>query len=261
MGIREKEADGLLYGHGVQGLQVLTELIVTVTSGQRDLIELVARREGRQPRQRLLSAAADANQQGHTAGEADDAVQPQQVGQRIIEEHQVHRAVVAVVELQDAVEDGADGLPASQVLIDPWGRVRSIALHQNVQCIPEVTPHQRILQRNVRTLRELSLDDVVQLLLAEEGLVRVFVESVFIYPCALISPEPDQERPTVHHLRVCLANALEDAAQVPEREDVVELGRSWRQVLQHCLVEAHGHLRQLQTGLLHRIVESQEAVL
>lgn len=140
-------------------------------------------------------------------------------------------------------------------------------------------------KRTRAALLELRADDILQLLLAQEGLVAVFVEAILVDSSAFVAPKPtseaqrasksrpDEQSGGVHHLRVRLADALEDTAQVPQGEDVVEplprLGKasgrrvpggfvgvggklsstaygliSWRGDSRR-LVQAHGHLRQL----------------
>mmetsp|Transcript_82871 Transcript_82871/g.215917 ORF Transcript_82871/g.215917 Transcript_82871/m.215917 type:complete len:574 (-) Transcript_82871:4132-5853(-) len=113
----------------------------------------------------------------------------------------------------------------------------------------------------VRGVWELRLDQVRELLLTEEGLVVVLVQPVLVNSHALVAPEPDQHIGFVHELWVRLADALEDATQVPQAENVVELRRRRRHVLQYGLVQHHCGLRKFQRRLLHRSIEAQETVL
>ena len=55
-----------------------------------NLENLAARRGRREPRERLLARAADADQQGVAARNAHDAVNARHVLERVLEEHQVH---------------------------------------------------------------------------------------------------------------------------------------------------------------------------
>mmetsp|Transcript_100923 Transcript_100923/g.285849 ORF Transcript_100923/g.285849 Transcript_100923/m.285849 type:complete len:741 (+) Transcript_100923:4054-6276(+) len=259
--VGKQEAHWLLDGRGVHQLQVISERIVAVAAGQGDLELLVAGGERGELRERLLAASTDSDQERHAAGHADDAVEAHAMGQGVVEEHQVHRSVVPVVQLQDAVENRADALPAAKVLVRPRVLERLLALDQYVEHVAEVAKDERVGQGHVGALRELLLDEALQLPLGQEALVRVVGEAVLVHARALVPPEAHQDGGAAHGLRIGLADALEDARQVAQAEDVVELRRGGRQVVDHGLVQLHGHLRQLHDALLHHRVEAHEAVL
>mmetsp|Transcript_149591 Transcript_149591/g.480093 ORF Transcript_149591/g.480093 Transcript_149591/m.480093 type:complete len:223 (+) Transcript_149591:5299-5967(+) len=112
----------------------------------------------------------------------------------------------------------------------------------------------------VRSVGELRLDQASQRLLSQEGLVCILVHPVLVDARALVAPETDQNVGLVDDLRVGLADTLKDAAEVAQREDVVELRRRRRHVLQDLLVQNHRRLRQLQRRLLDCGIEASKAI-
>ena len=102
----------------VELLEVVLELLLRVEARERDLEDAVLRREGRELGQRLLARAADADQQRVAAREAQDAVDARQVLERVLEQHQVQRRVLPLVEVVEHVlEDAAQLRVVLQVLV------------------------------------------------------------------------------------------------------------------------------------------------
>mmetsp|Transcript_85890 Transcript_85890/g.195813 ORF Transcript_85890/g.195813 Transcript_85890/m.195813 type:complete len:344 (-) Transcript_85890:1520-2551(-) len=258
VGIREQKRSRNLDHITVHGLQILSDVLITVPSGQDDLEETEPGGEGGQLGKALLATAADPDQEGVAAGHANHSVEADHVGEGVDEQDKVHDFVLHVVLFQDSIHHTLHIIEAFQVLIHPQLRPRGLRRRQNLQRLLEIPENQGVRQRNVRHLAELLPDNRGKLRGTHKCFVVLGVEPVLVDAAALVAPQAHEHAARVDNLGVALPEALEDAGEVAEVEDVVELGRGRRQCVDHCLVEVVGRNWEFQGSLTNCLSKPAE---
>eukprot|EP00968_Pinguiococcus_pyrenoidosus_P001316 scaffold58_cov256-Pinguiococcus_pyrenoidosus.AAC.11 len=212
--VGEQEHHFLLPQLLVQLLEVLAELRLAVVAHERDLEHVVASAERRDLGQALLAAATHADQQRVSPGHADDAVNAREVLQRLLEQHQVERLLLGVVNLQHHVEDVAHGVVGAKVLVQ-----------SGVFAILTETPGRQAVVSEDDGVRRRGGGLVVAEAAAQDagdlGVDHVSVggggESIAEHPEALVAPQAHDLRPGLDDVLGGKAHALVHARQVAQR--------------------------------------------
>mmetsp|Transcript_82352 Transcript_82352/g.197542 ORF Transcript_82352/g.197542 Transcript_82352/m.197542 type:complete len:693 (+) Transcript_82352:3387-5465(+) len=219
----------LLTGPLIELLQVLHELRLTVGLGDDDLKEVVPRDEGGQPRERLLATAANSHQHRAAALLLDGAVDAHQVHQGILEEDEVHRlgGVLLIEPAQISVRLSTNVCQGLHRLVDLRRRWVLLILGGRWPVSLKVAPPHRGRRVVCQLLTEVVRGELVHHLLYRT-LVLLTRQLVREDSRAFMPPKGHQPLFVRDDCLGRLHNALEDAAQLTEVEDVVEPRRCWQ---------------------------------
>mmetsp|Transcript_2862 Transcript_2862/g.10101 ORF Transcript_2862/g.10101 Transcript_2862/m.10101 type:complete len:413 (-) Transcript_2862:1489-2727(-) len=166
--------------------------------------------------------------------------------QRVLEENEVHVLANLVVLLQDCLKHRLDIVVVAKILIQP-----DLTL---LECVAVVTKHDRVRHDSLVECAVLLLHRLRHLA-QEEVLVLLADQAVVEDAHALVAPQAHERRGTGVLVWRREQQALADAAQVAQVEDVVEAARRWWQFLEHVLVHLKRHLHDVLRGALHLVPE------
>ena len=218
MRVREEEHHLLVLSADarVQRLEVLAERGFVVPARERDLEDAAPGGERRQLGERLLSRAPHPDEERVALVETHDPVYAREVLERVLEEHQVHRLVLGVVQAEELLEHGLDVGVRREVLVRAVRRgllgafFRQAHFFRGVLVVAEqdgVREHRRGVEL-VLLVHEFGelLDDNLLVLRGDQAVVQNAQR--------LVAPQPDEARARLELLLARAQQALVDARQV-----------------------------------------------
>ena len=186
---------------------------------------------------------------------ADNAMDPSEVLQRIIKQHQLHLSLLFVVFHQDLlgnrhkrdssfllsrlqwspdlVKQGLCCLVVLDILVHSGG----LRGHEGAV----VPKEQRVLEGHLGVVPEVCLHQLPHVV-ADQGVVLVVGQAIVEHTEALVSPHTDHTLRGVKAVGCDEEEAMVDAREIPEVEDVVELGGGRGEVANNAAVQLHGCL-------------------
>lgn len=164
-----------------------------------------------------------------TAGETDDAVDFCEVGQGVVEEHQVHLFVflVVVVVAQEFVEFLLYGVEVPAVFVESWIHEVDFSWLGSHIVSKEYGIHHNILE----AVLKVSLDQIGDHLLPDQFPILLGDEPIRKDPFGLVPPQPHKGLLSWELIHRTSTQALINPTQIPQVEDVVEFdGGTWELV-------------------------------
>mmetsp|Transcript_1752 Transcript_1752/g.3357 ORF Transcript_1752/g.3357 Transcript_1752/m.3357 type:complete len:298 (-) Transcript_1752:163-1056(-) len=213
----------------VELLEILAEVLFAIAPGERYLEDLIPCGPGGEFGQTLLSRSAHTDKQGVAPGHFENTMDPNEVVQRVLEEHQVDLLLrIFVVEVEYPGEHLVDGLEAIDLLVE-----LRLALELRVTDVLEVTKQARFPRDPVHiALVASEAVNAFNHLLSIRGSHKTIVEDTQ----AFVSPEANEGDLLGEDVGCALEHSLVHSRQIPQVEHIVELRRGSLEFLAELLV-------------------------
>mmetsp|Transcript_20740 Transcript_20740/g.31956 ORF Transcript_20740/g.31956 Transcript_20740/m.31956 type:complete len:405 (+) Transcript_20740:4515-5729(+) len=241
MGIREEEGLGLVEHDFVQVSEILPEIGLFVASDETDGEQVIAGSESGQLGERLLARSTETDEQTAALRESYDSVDFSHVLKGVVEEHQAHGFVLETIVFKHLVELLLNIAVITEILVKTrvFGFVVSGVGHGII------AEQDGVLEHVLIDILEILLDEVTHCVAANDVLVGLVEHPVAEDTHAFVSPEADEALLGVELVDGGLKQALVNAAEVSQVEDVMELHGGSGQLLDDSVIQTHrslGHL-------------------